>query len=368
VSQPLTLSPWPQNDVERNIWRANALAAAVVIGFLGLDWMQAWLFEAQAGRGVAVGDAVAMAMLYTGVPHYVIAFVFMVTSSANHTRRRRTQLTGACLAGLALCALYEAAGGPPLPGASRSVRQLDAGFAARVLPLSSLVAVYVFFLVHEISDETSFLHRPAGQETARRFVARTLFPATVAILAAAGWIATAFGAYEGTLAILPRDASSGVRSAAAILPLVAVAFVLAAVWKHRARRDGIDARQIFSDLQPELRICLITIATIVVGLILTSRAYWMFLPHFAVWYLVARRRLATRPPASPLGWWEWMRKTRAGFTTLYASVTLAMLVVGIASAHLGPSLNDSSPLGSGIFVHATIFHITVSLLMQRSSG
>lgn len=330
---------------ERNLWTAAALAAGLILGFEVVGWGERFFGGGAGGR--LVGNAAEASTRYFTIPHVVIGFLFMVTSTRNRTATKRIWLLGLLAAGVGLCFCYE--------------QILGAG--GKLLATASL---YLYFLLHELRDELHFYQLlgdapPRQDKSALRQFGRVhialLLMGTIGIL----WV-------SGTMRTPPFLAPPGVTATGMIwvgvlLGVCWTAMLVGSYWQL-ARRTGRTIPQAIWDNRRLIRLFGAVFAITIVGAVLTGRLYPIVLLHVAVWYVFTCRALKKRPPvAATPGTWSWMRGTLTGFRTLHIGLAVVLIAVGALAIYgRGPADGVWWLIAPEALPYWTIMHISVSFV------
>jgi len=113
--------------------------AVLLTAVLAILFQLLAMFEtAIAGESMVIESGFGGAMQFVGIPHFIIGFLFMVTSRRLQNSRSRMHIIVLLLLGVGLCGLFFVAGGP------------------KAYPRLPMVAVLAYFLIHELRDEHFF--------------------------------------------------------------------------------------------------------------------------------------------------------------------------------------------------------------------
>jgi len=353
---------------ERNFLRAVLLVVGVVFLFWCGYYFEREILNRHPAETRFIRESTEAAMRYLTIPHFIIGFLFMVSSRRNQNLRQRMWVGGLLMLGTGLCALYYLGGGK-----------------TNMIMYS---AVYLYFLVHDLRDEAMFYNAlgdspsVADRATFNNFV-RWMIGLVVFSLAALAWAPTPFGAYYEKVVAEQSALSDTVLASSPIydgsLPLIAKLAVAgipiligvvcyALVLRYYAARLGHpNVASLVNAHAPMIRVMIGVAAVLGLSLVITRRPYALILFHVVAWYVFAAYQLAKHPPkAPPAGWWTWMRTTAKGFKTLHIGLVVLLMAVGLYwTLALDP--NDTSHWLAAVlhphaFLYWTIMHITVSFV------
>ena len=339
-------------ETERN-WLYSALIVAASVLLCGAINMA----EVRAGRWNpetrAVADAGRSAMVFIGIPHFLIAFLFTAYSRRMRSGRAWTRFAILAAAGGVLCLGF---------------KRVD--LAA---PALAELLLFGYFFIHECRDEVFFYFANGdGPLAARGTDVEWVLVRLPLLLVAAIVAALAFGTavlgwgsqwVQAEAAALPDL----LRWALGVAPVVAVIAAVVGL-RRRWQRAGLGAAGDFLRAHaPIVRVFAASFALIAVGLLLGLRSHTIILLHVSAWYVFSVRQLQKRPapppPPTP-GTWAWIRATPGGFTFLHAGLAVLMVVAaGVWSygfrqdPHL---LGFKVFLDSNSFAYWTIVHVSVS--------
>ncbi|MGH9364112.1 MAG: hypothetical protein ACRD1B_02445 [Thermoanaerobaculia bacterium] len=339
-------------ETERNwLFAALIVAASVVLcGAVNAGEIRAGRWNPEAR---AIADAGRSAMVFVGIPHFLIAFLFTAVS-----RRMRSGLAWGRFAILA------AAGGI-----------LCLGYARVDLAAPALAELLLFgyFFIHECRDEVFFYFAngdgPAsGRGTALEWVlVRLPLLLTAAIGAALAFGAALLGLGGEWVQARAEGLPDLLRWALGIAPALGVAYGLLSL-RRRWREAGLGAPGPFLRAHaPILRVFAASFVLMGVGVLLGLRSHTIILLHVSAWYVFSVRLLRKHPVSAPLpapSSWSWMRSTPRGFTFLHAGLAVLMMVAAGVWAY--GFRQDPSLLGFRIFLDSksfaywTIVHVSVS--------
>jgi hypothetical protein len=336
-------------ETERNGYKSVALLAACVAIFGVL-----YALEMDLGRWDrevrVVRTAFEASMRYVGIAHFILAAVFTATSARMRVPGFRGTLALLVLAGAALATGY---------GWLRGRNEFLAG------------TLFVgYFFAHDFRDQVFFYFRngDAPEASDPKGVGEALFLVPYLFLAALASVLaclTAAGVFDGTpLSPAGSRMPAVVRAGFILLPLAVVA---AAVRLHRVWQHALlgSARRFLSSYRPLAVVFGLIYLVLLVGLIVTGRAYAAVLFHATSWWIFVVAQLRKKPASAKPLTWAWMRGTPLGFSLLHAAAIVFLLGLGAVWAY--GFRNDpaawpfSVMLGKDNFPFWTIVHVTVSL-------
>lgn len=293
-----------------------------------------------------------------GIPHFVVALLFMLSSKRMRGPRSLAWLAGLTTLGAAFCWLFYRFG--------RVVYDGEVDFS----PLALLV-FYFYFLIHGFRDE-AFFYKAYGelpkdqQKTHERImvVLQLLMLGLLASLALPAYVL--FGefyprfSHPALEAIFPASWPYAVRFASTFVPMLLIA-VLALRRIARVFPDGLAG--LWRAHRPILTVFIGSTGIILVALV---SGPWSFnavvLMHFVGWYIFARHIIDLRPPAQPpRSVWAWMRSTKPGFATLHLGLAaLVLALLAVSTYAFGKQDFIELVIGSKVFFYWTIMHVTLS--------
>lgn len=340
---------------ERNFWLGAALTTALVLAFQSIYWIERNELGRTHENRFAI-DASETAMRYFTIPHIIIGFLFSVTSLRNRSTPRRL-ITGALLLlGAAFCAIYY---------------RYD-----HSTPQVTAIAVYAYFLVHEMRDESFFYtllgDAPPGTSKAQVVsLSRGLIALSIIGVGILSWPLIVYGWFPKAAEAAPKGLNTLGQAAWSAIPLIA--WISAVTWFLRAQARGLagGVGELVRLHAPLFRLIGGVLLYLALAMIWFGRPYALILLHVSVWYVFTIRSLKSRPPpanvpvpASSLGrTWLWMRTTPAGFNTLHIGMAAFLIAVGILWIYgLGGSGWLWYLLSPKVFLYWTIMHITVSFV------
>jgi hypothetical protein len=338
--------------------RQSATALVWTLGLVGLFAIW-WVVERDVlGLGKyerLVNGAALVPMVFLGVPHFLIGFLFLATSRRMRSWRSVALLGGLVALGAGLCVLYGTAG---------------AESAANKLPVA---AVTLYFIVHQLRDE-AFFYRVSGdappdvgRDRTARFVDATTW-VLVVVIGGLGVYAYDVHAHhktpprEGPLDyVFPAEFGAAGRAlAVAAVVLLLVRWRLAR-WARRETGGFLAAagrHRPMAAVYGLLFLVVFTGAAIGSGALLASIVLW----HVIEWLLFATRQAAqaeaTRP--APTTWLGRAKGTRRGFLALHLGLAAVVFLLMVVWAYGGRSSVLTPVVSQNAFYYWTIMHVTVS--------
>lgn len=352
ASQAHPLLRWPAVAVrdlgrsELNLWTAAALVVMLILGFEALGWAEQLFVATPMSESLVENAAETSTRVFT-IPHVIIGFLFMVSSTRNRSTRKRMWIAGLLGVGSVLCLVYGGlfnAGGKLLGGAF----------------------LYSYFLIHELRDEMNFYRLLDGSpelaedQNFRRFGRQQITLLVIGVLFIL-W-------FSGTMRTpsmlkLPGVPFAGMVGIMATFSLAWMAAMLISYGQY-AKRRGTSILEVIRDHRQLIRLFTTVFLLTIVGAILTDRLYPIILLHVAVWYVVTCRAMKQRPgePAR-VGTWAWMRGTLTGFRTLHIGLAGVCLLIGAVAVYsTGPVDQVWWLISPEAFPYWTIMHISVSFV------
>lgn len=335
------------------ITERNALFAVllVVAGIL--------VFTAIRGAEMSIGrwadnlrfvrNPAEAAMRYLGIAHFLLAFVYMLTSKRTHSRRGWTRTILFAIFGIIAAGLFV------------QLRILNAYLASVVL--------FVIFVFHDFGDQVRFYFvngdatLPVGSDV-ERFIFWSSFAVTalpIALIAAG-----ATGGMVGAASVRSvMTGSSVVFRAAAVI--VTAAFIMLSVAQaiRCARRISTEQRRhILRDYRPLYTVIAGELMLVAIAEAFHSGAQALITFHVTAWYVFVLRNLMRQRNDMKKSTGEWLRGTPAGFTLLHAGILLIAIAGGVFWAYAQNNSPQSwlAPLlAASSFQVVTAFHVTLSL-------
>lgn len=335
------------------VWTLAAVALALLCTPFDTyeGWFQFAIRRPRAHRLFIYPSEIPMRIF--GLPHFLIALLFTLSSVRMRETRNRLLFAGLAVVAMLLCALFQRAG-------------------AQLNPVA-IFLFYAYFVVHQFRDDSYFygaygeLPREATRRNAR--IVTTLQWIALGVLFAAIWpvyTTLSLRGYDAAAhpllqSFYPASWSLAMRLGVTFAPAVAVA-AIALARIARSFPDGLAG--VWRMHRPILVIQLASTGIVLVALIGGSwTVQIVVLMHFVGWYLFALHQIGRRVPAAPRSIWQSMRTTRAGFMTLHLGLAalVAMLMV-IDVYGFGRTTWLNAVVGSQSFYYWTIAHVTLSFL------
>ncbi len=288
-----------------------------------------------------------------GLPHFIIATMFVLTSRRMQSLRNRLVFILLCGVSVVVCIAFHRVGATENPIA--------------------LILFYFYFLIHGIRDDAYF-YKSYGDMPTEAAPTHQRIMAVLQLLALGLLFAFIWPIYTYLSRIKPRyahpvlqnffpaDWGFAFRLAIMFIPMVLIAlFALAMI----ARQFNDGWAGLWRAHRPILAVFIISIGIILLTLIIGPATFnVVVLMHFVGWYIFALYLLGRRPePAGQLGWWQWMRSTRRGFMTLHlglAAVVTILIAISVYGFGKQDFLEDF--VGSKSFFYWTIAHVTLSFM------
>ncbi len=339
-------APRALTETERN-W---LFAALILLGSLLLFGI-IYAVELDSGRWNAdlrlVMNPAEASMRYLGISHFLIAFLFLMTSKKMRAPRSWLPFAGAIAIGTVLCL----------------------GFARVKMwsPVLASILFFGYFVMHDFRDQVFFYfsNGDAPAKADRKGLSDLLFRTPFLVLAllvagAAGLMAT------GVLDIAWLGAAFTGWPAAArwALGVVPGAAAVLMVWRYRElwRRESLGR---VGDFARANRPILVVFAAALL-ILLAQKGFAIVTLHVTCWYVFALHQLKKRPatPAPKPFSWSWLRATPAGFNVLHIGSAVLLVAVGAVWAYGFRNDPAMAPmrviLDPASFQYWTIVHVTAS--------
>lgn len=311
--------------------------------------------SAYFGGTSAVDSAFGSAMQFTGLPHFIIGFLFMASSTKMQNARSRIRIVVGLGVGLGLCWLYYRGGGPD------------------VRPAIPMAFVLIYFLVHELRDEFFFYRRygevgddapHAGRQVLRLLLSMVPFAVAVA------W-SVQFVFPEGRdLALIPGASELPVSRMLLMWGLPVALLLAVSAWSVATlvRDSGLSIGGLLARDRP-IWVVYAGILLVIAGTsALGGKSYSIVLLHVSAWWVFATvglRAYGKTAGVRDLGLLTWFRTTQRGFQTLHIGLTILCVVAaflwayrfGMADGHVLSWIGDRDA-----FYYWTIVHVTVSFV------
>ena len=352
---PTAGKPLWQTQTYRRFLYASLLMAGMVgaFGLLGL------LEAAVAGSAEKVARPFIRATHCVGLAHFVIGFWFLVTSSKMRNPRSRVQIGIATLIGIGLCWLFAWGGG------------------SQAYPRIPTVALFVYFMFHELRDESLFYQQykeAPTNWTGRKHIAALLVGIVTGIFALAWSIPSARPTEMRDLSWLAeaQQLEGGSLVLAGLVPSVVLALISVACFVWCKRRFSIPVRRLLSRDRPLWAVY----ATIPLIVLISGRfgggSASPVLLHVTAWWVfvsIGLARFGKQGGLRELGISGWIRQTQVGFQTLHIGLALIVLVLSLVWLYRFDGAADN-PLvwvaARQSFYYWTIMHVTISMVPKPS--
>ncbi len=353
-SRPL----WQMRSVRQFAWSVLLWG-----GFVGVFYVVAqiepsggWLAHRKAPAQVVQGGPIRTAMLFTGMAHFLIAFLFQWTSSANATPRARRNMGLGAVGGILICLLFLVAGG-----------------GARYTASYFLLAA--FFVVHALRDENVFGKR-FGDIPARRLGPSVYLPLLGALSCVALTVAWSFffvfpedsGRKWMAFAVDPSAVTGTTRLLWWWLPAGSLLALTVGLLAYARRTAGGPLLRMAWDYRGLLLVYIGIGAVCLLGWATEGGFYAIVLLHVTTWWVfttVEMRKHGVRGGPRELGLFGWMRRTQVGFQTLHIGLTVLTLAFALLWIH-GTGQSNSHLLrgvaSQEAFRYWTILHISLSFV------
>lgn len=288
-----------------------------------------------------------------GLPHFIIATMFVLTSRRMQSRRNQVYLALLAAVSVVVCYVFHRVGATENPIA--------------------LILFYFYFLIHGIRDDAYF-YKSYGDMPTEAGPTHQRIMTVLQLLALGLLFSFIWPTYTYLSRIKPRyahpvlqnffpaDWGFTIRLAIMFVPMVLIA-VIAMTLIARQFSDGWAG--LWRAHRPILAVFIISIGIVLLTLIIGPATFnVVVLMHFVGWYIFALYLLARRPePEGPLGWWQWMRSTRRGFMTLHLGLAaLVTVLIAVSVYCFGKQDVLEHIVGSKSFFYWTIAHVTLSFM------
>ena len=348
---PTGASGWGRTRTERN-WLTSMAILAGSVALAGAVYALEWNAGRWNGNLRFVYSPSETVMRLFGISHVLIATLYLLTSRGMRSARSVALFTGMLALGIGLCF----------------------GFA-RVNALSPAIAsafFILYFAAHDFRDQVFFYfeHGEAPADADRRRMGRVLYWVPM-------WLLLAIPSALAALTVAQAPGTARLREKALVLPvgwlwglglLLAAVFLWASVrlgqvW--RAAGLGPFRSHVLAN-RPIYTVFAGTILIVLLGVFPAWNVKALVILHVTGWYVFTLRVLRQRPAkaAAPLGTWQWLRATPAGFNVLHLG-TLAIVAAALAVWVYGFAGDPGiTPLWAALDVDHfpiwTLLHVTVS--------
>jgi hypothetical protein len=313
-----------------------------------------------AGPAVADTPLTSLTLIF-GLPHFLIGFLFMMSSKSMRGARMWLPIGASVLIGLALCALFYRY------GALNSHRRLATTF------------ISVYFFIHIYLDEWHFYCRDRGISPRGGFAQMLLL--VVALIAAFEFLMWSRQVLIGNPAYnlrsyLDPHTVAGV-SRMALWFVVGAPCAIGAGLSYRlaTRRAGVGLIAMVRRDRPLWCVYGLIVLIIIGSTQIGGRQNALVLIHFAAWWIFVSVNLARNATLGRFHWrraWNYARTTQPGFQVFHGALVLAVLVLLLLYTHNGQLRGGVLDycLTLDAFYYWTVMHVTISLfpdLIRRAA-
>jgi hypothetical protein len=344
---------WRTTAVRQSL-RALAWTLGLTLAFTAWYAVEKWGFRLDKHDRLVRSPAI-VPMVALGVPHFLIAALFLATSPRQASAVARLRLLGLLALGAGLAWAYGAAG-------AQTVRHR--------LPIAG---VMLLFVVHQLRDE-AWLFRAYGDgppgvdpERTRRFADAW----TGALLLGIGGgflggleVWNASHGRIGFVDLVAHGVPVAARAAAFAAGGLAAAVLRLAAWR-RSDPDGI--RTWLGRIGPLLAVQATFLGVVLAGTVARTLLEALVLWHVMSWMLFALHRIdagaASAAASPPSGWLERAKRTRRGFLELHLGLAAVVFAAMLAWGY-GTGKDPASALrllaDPDAFYYWTILHVVTS--------
>lgn len=349
-------TPLTESLTFRN-WRRTLFWTLSAVGFCALCYVfDKWGFTFGTPRDVdyrMFKNPTELPMRIFGLPHFIIALMFVLSSRRMKERRNQLYFVGLFALGAVFCYAFF-------------------HFGAHLNPFLMFL-FYFYFLIHGFRDDAYFykaygdMPKEAAQTHERIMI--VLQCLGIGLLLALIWPTyaqmsqTHWRLKHPILEnFFPAAWPFVLKLASMFVPMVLIA--LYALWRI-ARLFPDRLAGLWRVHRPILAVQLISVGIVLLALV---GGPWTFnivvLMHFVGWYLFALYLLGRNPPKQPpAGLWQWMRTTRKGFMVLHLGLAaLVAVLIAIDVYGFGKESWLDVVVGSKNFYYWTVMHVTLSFL------
>ncbi len=342
--------PGPSRHRSRTVdaWRATllwTLGAALAAGALALC---EFLANGRSPTAFTLRQPLMVAVKVFGLPHYLFAVGFLLSSARFRDSATRVRFGGLSLLGVALAVVFALLGGEAHPIVH--------------------VAFAVFFSWHVFRDEITFYvaYGECPQPGLHRRTLATLRQMYMVFLA--GLTTPAFLYFLSTSDRLPMEAplidifAPPGMPAWGLFPLYLLPTLALELWLARrvAKRYPGGWHAFGREHRPILLIYTGYTLIILSLAVLPSALLFFVLAHFVAWFRFGQRQLRDGGglAGNPL---RWVRTSKVGFRTVYLGLSVLVLGLCFVWTYLFPeSTLLRALLSTASFQYLTIVHVTSS--------
>lgn len=287
-----------------------------------------------------------------GIPHFLIGFLFLLSSRRMREKKNKVQLAVLTVIGIGFCYLF---------------RRVGAN-----LNVFAVFIFYFYFLIHGFRDDAHFYKTfgdmpREGAATHDRILV-VLQALQIGLLFCLFWPTYSHMAstdIQRADPILSNFFPAGwpfiIKLASMFVPMVLITlFVL-----HRIARGVTGGLAgLWRIHQPLFMVFVMSLGVLGLAMFGGPGAFdiWVLM-HFVAWYFFALFMLDRHPPKeAPKSAWAWMRTTRRGFVTLHTGLVVATaLLLAVSVYYFGQQSSILDVIvGKEAFYYWTIMHVTWS--------
>jgi len=342
----LALTSHSTGQALRRYWQACCVAGGVLLFGCLLYLVEKYWWQPAARF---VENPADVTMRAFGLSHFLVGWLFLLTSPRCWTRAGVIRLASGLLAGTVLCAVYASLGGMKNP--------------------LLVLLFYSYFLAHEVRDELMLYRRyepsSAQDSAALDAFARVTTCFLVLILAAT--------LLSRALIVSPERWLEKVdgRLAAligAVLALATVSSTVRFVKAVSSERQRVGPR-IRAFLHTHRALCIVygcTLLLLATGLLAGSNGLnLVILIHVSAWLVFVNATL-NQQAKSATGLWQYVRTTGPGFVVLHLSAFLAVLTILALRVYVWQRVGlVSQVFATCNFCYWGIMHITIAFATSR---
>ncbi len=343
-------------------FRQFSVAAAFMTGLVLLLELLMMLEPVEdPAHGAIGGRPVRSAMIFTGVAHFTIAFLFSWTSaSVSEPGGRRSILLGLGIGGILCFVSYSGHAWAPIV--------FPSGFVA------------IFFLVHELRDEYLFSRSYGDVPPRSGFDRRGLFfllAAAVCGALAVVWTVPFIRQSQRQVELFQPLFDLNAPTTAPKLtwwlgPVLVLSLLGATLLRQALRRRGLSLAGFWLAYRP-LGLVYAGIALILLaGVQLEKALFPIVLFHVMAWWVYTSKWLelhGREEGPRQLGWVTWFKQTQRGFQTLHVGLTVLVAALAVVWAY-GFGRSSQNVLAWLLtvdgFNYWTIMHVTASFVPRRT--